>query len=253
MGDLLVLRNVSKSYRRGERRHRVLTDVSLEVGVGEIVAAVGSRDEGKTTLLKIAAGMERPDAGAVQLGDLDLTTCSDERHARLLGDAIAWTHRGGTGLRLEVLDYVGLPLAMGRGHGRREAQELAAAALERVGAADCARQRWVDLSNWQRVLVGLARGIVGGPRLLVVDDVIDGLGMRRTQEAGVLLRALADELGCGVLMSATDLEATLAADRVWSFGRGHLTLLSDQAGARAEIIKFPEGARQSRSARGAHS
>jgi predicted ABC-type transport system involved in lysophospholipase L1 biosynthesis ATPase subunit len=249
MSELLALRGVCKGYSRGERTMRVLVDASLALEPGEIVAVVGSRGEGKTTLLKIAAGIETPDAGAVQLGDRDLARSSGEERARLLGDEIAWTHREGTGVKFKMLDYVGLPLAIGRGRRQREAQDLAMEALERVGAANCAGQRWAELSNWERLLVGFARGIVGSPRLLVVDDLMDGFGMRRTREAGELLLGLASELGCGVLMSCADLEAALIADRVVSLEGGRLSVLSERGGELADVIDFPSSARHSHGSR----
>jgi lipoprotein-releasing system ATP-binding protein len=252
MGELLALRSVRKGYPRGGRTMRVLADVSLDVGAEEVVAIVGSRDEGKTTLLKIAAGLEASDAGEVWLGDADLAHCSEQQRTRLLGAEVAWAHREGTGVKFRVLDYVGLPLVIGRRRGHREAQDLALDALERVGAAGCAAQRWEDLSNWERLLVGLARGIACSPRLLVIDDLMDGFGMRRTREAGELLLALVGELGCGVLMSAADLETALAADRVWSLERGRLSKLSERSGGLADVIDFPS-ARQQRDSRGVGS
>jgi predicted ABC-type transport system involved in lysophospholipase L1 biosynthesis ATPase subunit len=236
MAELLSLRGVCLSFWRGRGRGRlpVLVDVSLEVRRGEIVAVVGSRAEGKTTLLEVAAGIQPPDDGQVWLGDVELTELSEEGRAELLGRDIRWVRREGTGIPFDVLDYVGLPLAVGR--GCREAEELALGALERVGAAGCASLKWEDLSNWERLLVAFARGIVGSPRLLVIDDVMDGLGMRRTREAGELLCSLVQELGCGVLMSASDLEATLIADRVLYFERNVLKVLSDQAPHDAEVI-----------------
>jgi predicted ABC-type transport system involved in lysophospholipase L1 biosynthesis ATPase subunit len=223
---------------------QVLVDASLEVGPGEVVAVVGSRGEGKTTLLKIAAGLEATDAGEVWLGDANLTRSSNEERSRLLGSEIAWTNREGTGVKLRVLDYVGLPLAIGRGRRQREARDLAMEALERVGAANCTGQHWAELSNWERLLVAFARGISGSPRLLVVDDMMDGFGMGRTREAGELLLGLVGELGCGVLMSCTDLEAALIANRVWSLEGGRLSLLCEQDSRHAEVIDFPGGARQ---------
>jgi predicted ABC-type transport system involved in lysophospholipase L1 biosynthesis ATPase subunit len=245
MADLLSLRGVSRSFRRGQGRGRlrVLVDVSLEVGRGEIVAVVGSRAEGKTTLLEVAAGIDLPDEGQVWLGDVELTGLSEEGRAELLGPDIRWVRREGTGVRFDVLDYVGLPLAVGRGHGWRQAETLALSALERVGAADCARLRWEELSNWERVLVALARGTVGRPGLLVIDDVMDGLGMRRTREAGELLCSLAGELGCGVLISASDLEAVSIADRVLCFEHGALKLMSGEASCDAEVIPLRRSAR----------
>jgi predicted ABC-type transport system involved in lysophospholipase L1 biosynthesis ATPase subunit len=253
MAKLLALRGVDKGYARGERSSPVLADVSLEVRAGEIAAVVGSRKEGKTTLLKIAAGIEPLDAGEVWLEDAELTSAGDSERARLLGAEVAWVHREGTGVKFRVLDYVGLPLAIGRGRGRRQARELAMEALERVGAAGCAGQRWVELSNWERLLVGLARGIASSPKLLVVDDLMDGFGINRTREAGELVLALVGELGCGVLMSCSDLEAALIADRVWSLERGRLSLLSEQGSELAEVIDFPGSACQSRGSRRAGS
>jgi predicted ABC-type transport system involved in lysophospholipase L1 biosynthesis ATPase subunit len=253
MSELLALRGVCKGYARGERTMRVLVDASLALAPGEVAAVVGSREEGKTTLLKIAAGIESPDAGEVWLGDVNLARLSDEQRSRLLGCEIAWTNREGTGVKFRVLDYVGLPLAIGRGRRQREAQDLAMEALERVGAANCAGQHWAELSNWERLLVGFARGIAGSPRLLVVDDLMDGFGMRRTREAGELLLELAGELGCGMLMSCNDLEAALIADRVWSLEGGRLGVLSEQKGRQADVIDFPGGTRQSHSSRGVGS
>jgi putative ABC transport system ATP-binding protein len=243
MGELLALQRVSKSYRRGGRRLRVLIDVTLELHAGEVGAVVGARDEGKTTLLKVAAGIEPPDVGEVRVDGRELSQLSQQQRAQLLGGEIAWIQREGPGVRLEVLDYLGLPLALGRGRGRRQAHARVMAALERVGASRCAHQRWEELSDWERVLVGFARGIVCQPRLLVLDSVTEGLGMRRVREAGELLLAVARELGCGVLMGCADLECALIAERVWTLERGRLGLLSEQEVTEAEIIDFPRPAR----------
>ncbi len=249
MGELLSLEGVCKGYRRGARRFSVLVDVSLEVGAGEIVAVVGPRHAGKTTLLKIAAGLEEPDDGGVRFGRLDLAGCSDEEHSRVLGHEIVWVHGRSTKVKFLVLDDLALPLVLGRGHGRREAQDLAMAALERVGVPECARRCWDDLSNWERVLVGFARGFACHPRLMVVDNLIEGFGMSRTQEAGELLLSFVQETGCGVLMSASEVEPTLVADRTWSFERGRLKLMSDLTRGNATVIAMYDGARRDRGSR----
>jgi predicted ABC-type transport system involved in lysophospholipase L1 biosynthesis ATPase subunit len=251
--DLLEMSNVSKLYWRGERLLPVLMDISLEVHQCEVVAVVGARDEGKTTLLKIAAGMERADKGRVILAGRDLATLSGNDRERLLGAQVVWIDRERPGMRWKARDYVSLPLAMGREHSLRRARASAVAALERVGAAGCACQRWGDLSNWERMLVGLARAVVGRPRLILIDDLLDGFGMLRTQEVGDLLCPLVQELDCGVLMSSSGLEATLVADTVLSFGCGRLTPLAGCAGDGAQVIDFPAGVHPSTSTRGVGS
>lgn len=148
-----------------------------------------------------------------------------------------------------MIEDLSLPLVMGRGHGAQEARDRAMGALERVGVPECARRRWDELSNWERVMVGFARGFACRPRLIVVDDVIDGFGMTKTQEAGDLLLSFAEETGCGVLMSASEVEPALVADRMWGFERGRLKLISDVTRSSAKVIAMHEGARRDRGSR----
>jgi putative ABC transport system ATP-binding protein len=243
MSELLRLSGVCKAYARGERRLRVLAGVSLSVRAGEVVAVVGARGEGKTTLLQIAAGIERPDRGHVHFGDVDLARLSDRERSAMLGGPICWSTRAGPGLRLRVRDSVAMPLAIGRGRRARHIQEAADDALERVGAGACAGRLWSELSNWEQVLAGFARVIVAQPQLLVLDDLFEGLGMGRLREASQWLRTLSGELGCGVLLSASDVEGTLVADRVWSLVGGRIEQISGRS-VDAEVIEFPGAVRR---------
>jgi ABC-type lipoprotein export system ATPase subunit len=238
----LSVEGIWKGYRRGSGWTEVLANVSFRIEPGEIVAITGSKFAGKSTLLKIAAGLERPDKGTVSLGSRQLT---DGRNG-LLGHAIRWVDGGGPKLKLDVVKFVGLPLAL-HGSKRGEAERMAAQALERVGAKSCLGRRWGELSNWQRVLVGLARGFAGSPQVVVIDDLLDVRGSRATEETADLLRSLveASEPCCGVLMSTSDLESAMFADRVWSItGKRSLKLMAGQQ-TDGKVIPFPEGDRTS--------
>jgi putative ABC transport system ATP-binding protein len=238
MTELLLLDGVAKAYARGERRLRVLAELSLTVRCGEVVAVVGSRGEGKTTLLEVAAGIQRPDRGRVLFDGVDLGTLSDRDRSTLLGGPICWTTRNGPGLRLRVRDSVAMPLAIGHRRRSRDIFDAADEALERVGASSCAQRLWSELSNWEQVLVGFARVIVARPRLLMMDDLFEGLGIGRLREASHWLRTLCGELGCGALVSASDVDGTLVADRVWSLMGGRLEPMSGLE-VDAEVIEFP--------------
>jgi putative ABC transport system ATP-binding protein len=242
--ELLSVDGVWKGYSRGGQWSGVLADVSFGVGAGEIAAVVGSRLKGKTTTLRVAAGMERPDRGSVSLEGQKLAELGDRTSSRLLGHEIVWIDRDGPELGLEVSRFVGWPLAL-HGRGRRDAERLAAQALERVGARDCLGRCWGDLSNRQRVLVGLARAFAGSPRVVVIDDLLDALGSRATEEVSDLLRALVEESEprCAVLMSVSDVDSAMFADHVWSLTRkGALKALAGHGGGDAEVIPFPEHA-----------
>jgi len=234
----LALEGVWKGYSHGGQWTGVLEDVSLGVVPREVVAVVGSRLVGKTTLLKIAAGLESPDRGSVSLGGQALPGVRDRSQRRLLGREIVWVDRDGPGLKVETSKFVGWPLAL---HGRRHAERVAAQALERVGAQECAGRRWRDLSNWQRVLVGLARAFAGSPRVVVIDDLLDGLGSSAMEEASDLLCSLVEgsDPRCGVLMSVSEIDSALFADRVFSLSRrGALKLMSGQPTGDADVIPF---------------
>jgi ABC-type nitrate/sulfonate/bicarbonate transport system ATPase subunit len=238
--ELLVLRGVCRGHRRGVRDELVLEGVSLDVGAGEIVAVVGQRWEGKTTLLRLAAGMTLAQEGQVRFGGVEFAGWSRRRRARLLGREIVWLDRQESSLGLRMLDYVGLPMVMGRGPRRPQARRMAAEALERVGVGHVAAKRSEELSSWERVLVGLAGAVIARPRLLVVDDLFDALGASRTQQVGDLLRSLVQEIGFGVLFGVSDIEAAVMADRVLVFERRALKVFSDQTPpqADAEILPF---------------
>jgi predicted ABC-type transport system involved in lysophospholipase L1 biosynthesis ATPase subunit len=226
-------------FSRGGRRAGSLEDISFEVDAGEVVAVSGGRLSGKTTLLEVVAGMKGPDRGTVSLDGRELTGLPERVRARLLGHEIMWIDRGGPDLDVEVSRFVGWPLAL---HGRRDAERTATRALERVGAQGCIGRRWGELSNWQRVLVGLARAFAGSPRVVVIDDLLDALGSRATEEASDLLRSLVADSAprCAVLMSASDMESAVFADRVWLLTRkGALKLLCGRPSVAGDVIPFP--------------
>jgi putative ABC transport system ATP-binding protein len=227
---VLELEGVYKAFDRGDDRLRVLIDLSLSVGRRELVAVVGTRDQGKTTLLRVASGSLPADRGSVRVGELELTGLSDARLARVLRSDIGWAARSGPEIRVHVRDYVGLALASGRRLGWRERRLRVAQVLKRLGVADCAALSWGELSDWQRVMVELAQAVVGEPRVLLVDDVMDGFGLGRKQDVFEILRGFADELGCGVLLAVSDHAAALPADRVWQLHGGRLKLMADLTG-----------------------
>jgi ABC-type taurine transport system ATPase subunit len=180
----------------------------------------------------------------VSLGSRRLIDLGDRSRTGLQGHEIMWIDRDGPKLDVEVSKFIGWPLAL-HGRGRRHAERMAAQALERVGARECVGRRWRELSNWQRVLIGLARAFAGSPRIVIIDDLLDALGGRATEEASDLLRALVEESEprCGVLISVSDIESAIFADRVCSLTRkGTLKPLSGRLGDDAEVIPFPKHA-----------
>jgi putative ABC transport system ATP-binding protein len=241
--SLLCLKSISKSFWRGPSEVAVLRDLSLEVRAGDLVAVYGQRNAGKTALLKVAAGFEAPDGGRVIFEGKDLSTLSRRHLARLHRNRIGWVERSGPHSReLAMHDY--LALSLYRRLGPREANQRALAALERVGAEDCASQRWDDLSDTARMLVAIAQALVREPRLLVVDDPTAGLGIIDRERIVGLLRSAAEDGGLGVLMAVPDMPAMLHAHEVRSLSRGRL-LTPPQPANSGAVVPFQRRASRS--------
>lgn len=237
---MLRLDAVAKSYRRGSHDVRVLRDVSLDVRPGELVAVYGQRAAGKTTLLRIAAGLEEPDGGRVELEGRDIATTSPTVRARMRREAIAWVERAGPrSTELTVDTYLAMSLYYRL--RPREAHGRALAALERVGAADCAKLRWADLSDTARILVAIAHGLVRRPTVLVADDPTVGLGIVERELIVGLLRTIAEDQGVGVLMAVPDAPSTVQAHHLHGLSRGRLVSPGD---GRGKVVDFPVGGRR---------
>ncbi len=251
MEGLLSLRGVWLSYPRG-RRHvvRVLMDVSLEIHPGEVVSVLAQRAQGKTSLLRVAAGMERPDRGSVLFAGKDMwredvghrRRRRRRRGVRSLSVPVALARMSPPDVEVPVGEGMALPL-MGV-HRGGPARELAERALQDVGAAECAQRRWGDLSDVERARVAIAQAISRDPKVLLVDDLTATLGLGDTEEVAMLLHSLAGERGLGVLASVGDVRATRWSDRVAALAGGALILeppSRPQAPEQAysNVVEFP--------------
>jgi ABC-type multidrug transport system ATPase subunit len=226
--ELFSMADVCVSYGRRDRRVEILRSVSLDIAIGEIAAVVGSEGDGRTTLLKVAAGMVCPDSGRVTLNGIDLPDLSDAERTGLLGDQILWINRKPPPREWsQVHKYVALPLVI-HGCRPREAERIAWEALDRMGVSGCGLRSWHTLSERERMLVELACGVAVRPQLMVIDDLFDDLGLQRTQEAGRILHSLTEELKCGILLSVSNLESARAVDRVWRLEKGSLIHVSER-------------------------
>lgn len=238
MDALLSLRNVSLSFPRGPRVVvPVFSDVSLDVHAGELVAVLASRAQGKTTLLRIAAGLDRPGRGEVLFQGKDLRSLNDKTRSEMLRDHIGFAEPGGPDLELPVQTYVAL--SMFSTVGKRAAYKQTRDTLTRLDVADLADQMWTSLSDSERALVALAQGIVRKPELLLVDDLTATLGIDAKERIGRLLRSIAHEDNLAVLMSVSDADATTWCDRVATLSSTEL-LVPPMAAEQAEkVVDFP--------------
>ena len=236
---LLSVEHVGKTHWVGPYEKRVLVDVSLAMRSGDLFGVWGAQRSGKSTLLRIVAGIETPDAGTVRFDGTDLATLSKTRRDRLrLGEIGLVQGDGPRSGTLTVLDYVALPL-FGR-CTRHEARRRALAALRRVDVAECRDALWHQLSDGEQTLINLAHALVREPRLLLVDDPTAGLDTRQQQEVAELLQTVAAEDQLAVLATSSVLSATAEMHATFTLSDGRLIPIADPRPG-GEVIEFPRG------------
>jgi cell division transport system ATP-binding protein len=199
---MAVLRfdNVSKQYPGG---HVALAGVQFAVEPGEMLFITGHSGAGKSTLLKLIHLAERPSRGAVLFGERNLLKVRGRRvalHRREIG-VVYQDHRLLTDR--SVFDNIALPLIL-RGMRRGEIGKRVRSVLERLGLGDRERALPTQLSAGEQQRVGIARALVGEPRLLVADEPTGNLDPTLSAEIMALFAAL-PERGTSVMVASHDL------------------------------------------------
>lgn len=251
MRPLLELTDVHRRLRDGASELLVLDGACLTVHEGELIGVYGERRAGKSTLMRIAAGLERADEGIVIFDGADVGALSVAARARLRrrgGIALALCDRGPlSGGSCPVVEHVALPLT-GDGLTLRESEALAHATLDRLDASALSHLRLDRLSLSERVRVELARALVREPRLLLVDEpaVLPSPGEARQLHA--LLRSLPRSHGPAVVIASQDMAALAGVQRFLTLVDGRLR----GTDSRQQVIPFPgaHGAVRSRPASG---
>ena len=211
---LLSLDHVTKRYTTHRREQVALRDVSLEIDYGELVSVWGMRRSGRTTLLRIAAGIEAPDEGTVCFGGRDIGTGGSQ-----LGTQIGYTNLNFMATQgSSVVEHIAVSL-LARGTPLDRARTRAREMLDRVGAAACADLDAKILDPAEQVRVALARALASEPRLLLVDDPTNGVDVLQRDPLLALIRSIADA-GTAVLLTVG--EVVTIADRALSIDEGEL-------------------------------
>jgi putative ABC transport system ATP-binding protein len=238
MTTLLSLEHVCKRFAAGLEQIAVLDDVSFDVARGDFVGIQGERRSGKSLLLRIAAGWERPDAGRVLYLGKDLWTLSDGARAKLRrrdGMVMAsGSWRPPT--NKSALRHLQEALACER-VSLRESAEPAHRTLDRVGLADCAFTPSDRLSAGELMRLGLALGLVHQPRVLLVDEPAVLLRPGEAAELYQLLARLGRDPDLALVVVSEELAPIRIARQRFSLEEGTLRSMDRPAG---EVIEFPD-------------
>ena len=220
----IVLRGVSKEYRRDEFRIPVLEDLDLTVEEGEFLALMGPSGSGKTTLLNLIAGLDRSTSGSVLVRDSELSEMSESRLTRWRANNVGFVFQMYNLIPvMTAFENVELPLLLAP-LSRKERKERAMTALRIVGLEGRENHYPRQLSGGQEQRVSIARAIVADPYLIVADEPTGDLDRKSADEILGLLGELNSDPRHPktIIMVTHDPQAASHASRILHLDKGRL-------------------------------
>ncbi len=189
-----------RHYRMGETSIRAVDGISLEVGAGEFVALLGSSGSGKSSVLNLIAGLDRPTSGSVVVQDRDLAKLSREELAKYRLHVVGMVFQSFNLIAsMTLAENVELPLRFAEVERNRR-DSLAREALERVGLRARINHRPSELSGGEQQRAALARALINRPQLLLADEPTGNLDSHTGTEILDLVREFNQQLGMTVVM-----------------------------------------------------
>jgi putative ABC transport system ATP-binding protein len=192
--------DLHRHYQMGETLIRAVDGVSLQIQPGEFVALLGSSGSGKSSLLNLIAGLDRPTSGAVIVEDRDLAQLSREELAKHRLRTVGMVFQSFNLVsRMTLAENVDLPLRFAEvDRGLRQA--LTRQALERVGLGSRLTHRPSELSGGEQQRAALARALINQPKLLLADEPTGNLDSRTGTEIMNFIREFNQSLGMTIVM-----------------------------------------------------
>lgn len=219
---LLRSERLACRYRSGAGELVVFDGLELEVGRGEMVAIVGESGTGKSSLLHLLSGLDRPSGGDVYFGSRSLAAMGEEELAEFRNGEIGYVWQQPYLLpEFTAQENVMMPLLI-RGQQPKPAAAQARNWLERVGLAARTEHRSGELSGGEQQRVAMARALVGGPHFLMADEPTGNLDSQNSDAVLQMLVRSNRDLGQTVLMITHNPEAAAVASRILTMRDGKI-------------------------------
>jgi putative ABC transport system ATP-binding protein len=217
------LTGVTKLYRKGRRTVPAVQAVDLMIEDGEWLAVQGRTGHGKSTLLNLLGGLDRPTQGSVELGGTNLSTLRQTDLTRLRAQSIGFIFQTfnliPTLSAAENVETALIPL----GHSQPGRRRRVATALESVGLADRAGHLPAELSGGQQQRVAIARALVKEPKVVLADEPTGNLDQDTRDDIIALLERLWRERGLTLILVTHDTAVARRAQRTGVMNKGRLT------------------------------
>lgn len=201
---MIEARHVSKEYKSGDRINRILENVDLQITPGEFLALVGRSGTGKTTLLNLLGGLDKPTSGEVLFDGRHLEAMSDRELSAFRNETVGFIFQTFFLRPMRTaLDNVIVPLLFGH-TSDKQARLRGQEALDEVGLGAFAHTQVRRLSGGQRQRVAIARAMVNKPKLLLADEPTGNLDTQTSLEILTLLRDQNERHGTAIVIVTHD-------------------------------------------------
>lgn len=210
---VIRLTNVRKEYVVGESHIHALDGVSLSVSPGEFVCISGRSGSGKSTMLNMLAGLEKPTSGEIVILDKHIENMSESARIRFRRQYIGFVFQSYNLMpQYTAVENVELPLML-RGMGQKERRKQALAVMEQVGIVSHAEHKPSELSGGQQQRVGIARALITKPPIVFADELTGNLDTKTSAEIMDLLTGLFRSSGTTFMLVSHDPDMSQYTDR----------------------------------------
>ena len=210
---VIRLQDVRKEYVVGDSHIHALDGVSLTVSPGEFVCISGRSGSGKSTMLNMLAGLEKPTSGEIVILDKHIENMSESARIRFRRQYIGFVFQSYNLMpQYTAVENVELPLML-RGIGKRERRKQALAVMEQVGIVSHAEHKPSELSGGQQQRVAIARALITKPPIVFADELTGNLDTKTSAEIMDLLTGLFRSSGTTFMLVSHDPDMSQYTDR----------------------------------------
>lgn len=227
---VIQVKNLYKIFRVGNNKVRALNGVDLTIYRGEFCAIVGTSGSGKSTMLNMLAGLEKPTKGEVIIGGEHLENMNENQLVRFRREKVGFIFQSFNLLgTMNAIENVALPLTF-RGVDKKTREAKAVQMLKLVGLPKHMKHRPNEMSGGQQQRVGVARALVLDPEIIFADEPTGNLDSNTSAEVMRLMRKVVQEKNQTLVMVTHDKHLAGFADRIFHIIDGKIVKIEERSG-----------------------
>ena len=222
MEPLITVKNIRKIYRMGDEKVVALDNVSLDIFKGEVICFLGASGSGKSTFLNMVAGLEKPTKGEIYIGGIPIHTLNEENITLFRQKNIGFIFQAYHLLPMfTASENVSLSLIF-RGLDKKKRDKMARETLEAVGLKGYENRKPSQMSGGQQQRVGIARALVGNPKIIFADEPTGNLDTHTSKEVMEIMMAKVREYQRTLIIVTHDKKIAEFADRIVTIQDGNI-------------------------------